>query len=123
MRYISDDNKVFNTLEECQAHEKSLKEDAVEKKKKEEYEVLKKRYSSIVDLIDKWEDDYYGFLNKYDMVPPAVHSHPAPEKKDYNCKGDCKSDCKNANKTSSKSTQKYVMDFSDILDFLESYFN
>ena len=65
MRYLSDDNKVFNDEAECREHERSLKEDAKKKEKQEEFAKLKKRYESIADLINKWTDDYEAYTRKY----------------------------------------------------------
>ena len=119
MRFISEDNKVFNTIEECQEHEKSLKENN-EKKKQEEFEAIKRRYDSLVDLIDKWEDDYYNFVEKWG-VDLKAESQKANKKCESNPKTakDSKSDAKIPN----NSYKSYAMDFKDLLDFLESYFN
>lgn len=73
MRFLSDDNKVFNTIEECEQHEKEVKRkseaDAREKAKNKEYDILKRRYNSICDLIGKWCDDFEAFRIKYDYEP------------------------------------------------------
>ena len=65
MRFISDDNKVFNTFEECETHEKELKSRANEEEKKKESAKLSERYEEICDKIDTWLDDYEGFHKKY----------------------------------------------------------
>jgi len=63
MRYISDDNKVFNSEQECLAHEKGLNEERVKREKliaeksKRKEEVLKS-YNDFSDLIKKYSDDY-----------------------------------------------------------------
>lgn len=65
MRFISDDNKVFNTFEECEAHEKELKSIATEEEKKKESAKLSERYEEICDKINTWLDDYEVFHKKY----------------------------------------------------------
>ena len=115
MRYISDDNKVFNTIEECREHEEKLKKQD-ESKKKEEYDTLKRRYDSIVDLIMKWEDDYDEFLDKWDVNVKKDNS-----KCDKKCESNPNTNKSTTNKTKS-SASKYAMDFSEFLDFLQSYF-
>ena len=65
MRFISDDNKVFNTFEECETHEKELKSKATEEEKKKESAKLSERYEEICDKINTWLDDYEVFHKKY----------------------------------------------------------
>ena len=68
MRYISEDNKVFNTIEECKEHEASLKKASDEKKEERRKETLKglrDRYISIVSQIDKWFEDNDKYLAEY----------------------------------------------------------
>ena len=82
MRFISDDNKVFNTYEECKEHEKSIKDkekEALREKKEKEFDVLKKRYDSICDLIDKWIDDYYTYTKNYKEVISEADEKKAKE--------------------------------------------
>ena len=63
MRYISDDNKVFNSEEECLKHEKSL---ATEREKKEKLlaeknkrrDEVKKLGNDFVKLHKKFVEDY-----------------------------------------------------------------
>lgn len=64
MRYISDDNKVFNTEQECLNYEKSL---ATEKEKKEKLLAEKEQrlteirgvYKEFLDLYQKYREDYH----------------------------------------------------------------
>ena len=121
MRFISDDNKVFNTLEECKAHEEELKNSESEKKKQEEFAELKKRYDNLVNEIDGWEDDYYEFLDKYHISLRADNQVGKKEEKP-NCKSECNGKC-DKSKAAKSSSNRYTMDFTDLLDFLESYFN
>ena len=68
MRFISEDNKVFNTIEECQEHEASIKKESDAKKEERRKEALKglqKRHVSIINQIDEWLDDYDNYLNEY----------------------------------------------------------
>ena len=68
MRFISEDNKVFNTIEECQEHEANLKKESDEKKEERRKEVLRdlqKRHVSLISQIDKWLDDYGSYLVEY----------------------------------------------------------
>lgn len=63
MRYISDDNKVFNSEQECLEHEKVLNE---EKSKREKLIAEKNRrkdevvaaYDNFTELLKKFTDDY-----------------------------------------------------------------
>ena len=80
MRYISDDNKVFNTIEECQAHEKKLKDQEKQKKLAAErdkvFDDLGRRYKKITSLMEDWIDDYFEAEDKYKDVEdvPATNS-------------------------------------------------
>ena len=68
MRFISDDNKVFNTLEECKEHEESLKkqkEDVITKERMKAIESLRDRYEDICDQIGDWLCDYDKYLDNY----------------------------------------------------------
>ena len=68
MRFISEDNKVFNTIEECQEHEANLKKESDAKKEERRKEVLRdlqKRHVSLISQIDKWLDDYDNYLDEY----------------------------------------------------------
>lgn len=68
MRFISDDNKVFNTLEECKEHEENLKRESDEKREERRKEVLNElqdRHKDLIDKIDKWLDDYNNYMNEY----------------------------------------------------------
>ena len=68
MRFISEDNKVFNTIEECQEHEANLKKESDAKKeerRKEALRDLQKRHVSLISQIDKWLDDYDNYLDEY----------------------------------------------------------
>ena len=73
MRFLSDDNKVFNTIEECEQHEKDVKRkseaDAREKARKEAYDALKRRYDSICELISNWCEDFDEFQKEYNYQP------------------------------------------------------
>lgn len=71
MRYISDDNKVFNSEQECLAHENKQREenDKWEKflnKKGARLKEVKSAYDNFVELYAKYSKDYheYGALNK-----------------------------------------------------------
>ncbi len=119
MRYISDDNKVFNTIEECREHEENLKKQD-ESKKKEEYETLKRRYDGIVDLIMKWEDDYDEFIDKWEVK--INKDNCKCDKKCETNKDISKTTTKNVKSSTKSSASKYAMDFSEFLDFLQSYF-
>ena len=82
-----DDNKVFNTYEECKEHEKSIKDkekEALREKKEKEFDVLKKRYDSINDLIDKWIDDYYAYKERYENIITKDDEKKARESIDLN---------------------------------------
>lgn len=63
MRYISDDNKVFNSEQECLAHEKSLNEEKAKREKliaeknKRKDEVIA-AYDNFTELLKKFTDDY-----------------------------------------------------------------
>lgn len=63
MRYISDDNKVFNSEQECLEHEKVLNEEKTKREKliaeknKRKDEVTK-AYDSFTELLKKYTDDY-----------------------------------------------------------------
>lgn len=63
MRYISDDNKVFNLEKECLDHEKSLNEEKFKKEKliAEKYtrqEEVIKSYKEFSDLLKRYSNDY-----------------------------------------------------------------
>ena len=124
MRFISDDNKVFNTIEECKAHEEEVKK-GNEKKKQEEYDALKKRYDEILNMIDDWEYDFDDYLDRYnisygDIKKTDVTSKPDNVKKE--CNGDCKKDCKK-NAVNEKKYDKFDIDLSELLNFLQNYFD
>lgn len=63
MRYISDDNKVFNSEQECLEHEKFLNDEknkrekliAEKNKRKDEVTVA---YDNFTELLKKFIDDY-----------------------------------------------------------------
>lgn len=63
MRYISDDNKVFNTEQECCEHEqkmrdsKAMKERLEEERRKRVGEINKK-YEELQKLISEFEKDF-----------------------------------------------------------------
>ena len=63
MRYISDDNKVFNSEQECLEHEKVLNEEKIKREKlitemnKRKDEVMA-AYNSFTKLLNKFNDDY-----------------------------------------------------------------
>ena len=63
MRYISDDNKVFNTEQECLDHEKILNEERLKREKliteknKRKDEVMT-AYDNFMKLSHKFTDDY-----------------------------------------------------------------
>lgn len=63
MRYISDDNKVFNTEQECFEHEKLLKEDKIKRdklladKNKRKDEVVA-AYRAFMELSNRYANDY-----------------------------------------------------------------
>ena len=63
MRYISDDNKVFNSEQECLEHEKVLNEEKTKREKliaeknKRKDEVVA-AYDNFTELLKKYTDDY-----------------------------------------------------------------
>ncbi|GEM_PF-6089816 len=63
MRYISDDNKVFNSEQECLEHEKVLNEEKTKREKliaeknKRKDEVVA-AYDNFTELLKKFTDDY-----------------------------------------------------------------
>lgn len=67
MRFISEDNKVFNTIEECKEHEANLKKESDEKeeRRKEVLRDLQKRHVFLISQIDEWLDDYCSYLDEY----------------------------------------------------------
>ena len=68
MRFISDDNKVFNTLEECKEHEESLKkqlDDKLEEERKKTITSLRESYEGICDQISDWLSEYDKYLDNY----------------------------------------------------------
>ena len=66
MRFLSDDGKVFNTLDECKSHEAEVKKKSIEEKEKEkEFRKLTSRADSIVEDINQWTEDFDKFENKY----------------------------------------------------------
>lgn len=63
MRYISDDNKVFNTEQECLEYEQNLKNERLkrgmlEKKRKDRLDVINNKYQELQGLIYQFEKDY-----------------------------------------------------------------
>lgn len=63
MRYISDDNKVFNTEQECLEYEQNLKNErlkreALEKKRKDRLDAINNKYQELQSLISEFEKDY-----------------------------------------------------------------
>ena len=64
MRFLSDDGKVFNTLDECKSHEAEVKKKSIEEKEKE-FTKLSSRADSIVEDINQWMEDFDKFENKY----------------------------------------------------------
>lgn len=73
MRYISDDNKVFNTEQECLEYEQNLKNErlkreALEKKRKDRLDVINNKYQELQSLISEFEKDY-GVRQKPHFAP------------------------------------------------------
>ena len=63
MRYISDDNKVFNTEQECCEHEQKIKNEKMrrenlEKEQKERLALINKKYEELQKLISEYGKDY-----------------------------------------------------------------
>lgn len=66
MRYISDDNKIFNTEQECLEYENLLKkhdEDRIRKEKLERerpdrLKEINKKYDELQKLVSNYEKDY-----------------------------------------------------------------
>jgi len=85
MRYISDDNKVFNSEQECLEHEKVLNEEKIKREKliternKRKDEVMA-AYDNFIKLSHKFTDDYNEPLTfdsgLTDLLYPFMKSYP-----------------------------------------------
>lgn len=63
MRYISDDNKVFNSEQECCEHEQKMRDNIIMKEKLEEerqkrISEINKKYEELQKLISAFEKDF-----------------------------------------------------------------
>lgn len=63
MRYISDDNKVFNTEQECCEHEQRMRnskamKEKLEKERQERICEINKKYEELQMLISEFEKDF-----------------------------------------------------------------
>lgn len=63
MRYISDDNKVFNTEQECCEHEQKMRDSKAMKERLEEERrrricEINKKYEELQKLISEFEKDF-----------------------------------------------------------------
>lgn len=63
MRYISDDNKVFNTEQECCEHEQKMRDSKAMKERLEEERrrricEINKKYEELQRLISEFEKDF-----------------------------------------------------------------
>lgn len=63
MRYISDDNKVFNSEQECLEHEKVLKEEKIKREKliaekNKRKDEVRKAYDDFAAQLKKYSNDY-----------------------------------------------------------------
>jgi len=68
MRYISDDNKVFNTEQDCLNHEKALNTEKIERekllaKKNKRSDEVKKLGNDFINLHKKFVEDYGEEIN------------------------------------------------------------
>ena len=63
MRYISDDNKVFNTEQECCDHEQKMRDgkamkEKLEKERQKRICEINKKYEELQKLISEFEKDF-----------------------------------------------------------------
>ncbi|MCR2051050.1 hypothetical protein NSB25_27930 [Acetatifactor muris] len=63
MRYISDDNKVFNTEQECCEYEQNMKSQRIQKEQLERERQdklcdINKKYEELQKLLSEYEKDY-----------------------------------------------------------------
>lgn len=63
MRYISDDNKVFNTEQECCEHEQKMRDgkamkEKLEKERQKRICEINKKYEELQKLISEFEKDF-----------------------------------------------------------------
>ena len=74
MRYLSNDNKVFNTIEECEEHEKKLTNDSQQRALKireirEKWDKQAKLLDEVDELIDEYIDKYPStFMKDLDFI-------------------------------------------------------
>lgn len=63
MRYLSEDNKVFNSEQECCEHEQKIRSDKVMKEKLEEerkkrLKIINEKYQELQKLVSDFERDF-----------------------------------------------------------------
>lgn len=63
MKYISEDNKVFNTEQECREYEQQVKNERakrkqLEKERQNRLGVINKKYEELQKLLSEYEKDY-----------------------------------------------------------------
>ena len=63
MRYISDDNKVFNTEQECCEHEQKIRDskamkERLEEERRKRVDEINKKYEELQKLIFEYEKDF-----------------------------------------------------------------
>lgn len=81
MRYISDDNKVFNSEQECLEHEKFLSEEKVKREKliaeknKRKDEVIA-AYDNFAELLKKFANDYDELVSLNNLTYPLDRLFP-----------------------------------------------
>ena len=63
MRYISDDNKVFNSEQECYEHENQIRqnkenEEKLRAEKQKKLNIINRKYEELQNLLSEFEKDY-----------------------------------------------------------------
>lgn len=63
MRYISDDNKVFNTEQECCEYENQIRqnkenEEKLRAEKQKKLNIINRKYEELQNLLSEFEKDY-----------------------------------------------------------------
>ena len=63
MKYISDDGKVFNTVQECCEYEQQVenertKRERLEKERQDKLSDINKKYQELQNLLSEYEKDY-----------------------------------------------------------------
>ena len=66
MRFLSDDGKVFNTVDECKEYEdKQKKANKEEEIRLERVKEMRKVYVRLLSEINDWLDNYHDYLEEY----------------------------------------------------------